>query len=144
MEGKDLQHDESMWKGAPASGFMKGQSLRENSTKAEVYLWERLKSNQFQGLKFRRQHPIGFYIVDFYCHRHKLIIEIDGGYHNTREQIEKDEERSNFLSFQGLKVIRFTNEQVLTEINFVLDTIGECCEKQFVLPYPKGSQIILK
>ena len=77
MKKKDLQHDESMWKGAPASGFLKAQSLRENATASEVYLRERLKSNQFQGLKFRRQHPIGIYIVDFYCHQNKLIIEVD-------------------------------------------------------------------
>jgi very-short-patch-repair endonuclease len=128
MEEKDFQHDESMWKGAPASGFWKARLLRENSTEAEVYLWERLKSNQFQGLKFRRQHPISIYIVDFYCHQYKLIIELDGGYHNTLEQIEKDQERTNFLSFQGLKVIRFTNEQALTEIDEVLDVIGECCK----------------
>jgi very-short-patch-repair endonuclease len=129
MKGKELHHDESMFRGAPASGFFKAQSLRENSTEAEVYLWERLKSNQFQGLKFRRQHPIGIYIVDFYCHQNRLIIEIDGGYHNTLEQIEKDKERTSFLVFQGLKVIRFTNEQLLTEIDAVLEKIGECGKK---------------
>ncbi|NGY37393.1 endonuclease domain-containing protein [Flavobacterium sp. XN-5] len=129
MKKRDSQDDESMWKGAPASGFLKAQSFRVNSTDAEVYLWERLKSNQFQGLKFRRQHPIGIYIVDFYCHQHQLIIEIDGGYHNSLEQIEKDQERTNFLSFQGLKVVRFTNEQVLREIGDVLEKIGEWCEK---------------
>ena len=128
MEEKDFQHDNSMWKGAPASGFLKAQSLRENSTEAEVYLWERLKSNQFQGLEFRRQHPIGIYIVDFYCHQHKLIIELDGEYHNTQVQIKKDQERTDFLCFQGLKVIRFTNEQALTEIDGVLDIISECCK----------------
>ena len=129
MKEKDLQYDESMWKGAPASGFLKAQSLRETLTEAEVYLWQRLKSNQFHGLKFRRQHPIGIYIVDFYCHQHKLIIELDGEYHNTLEQVEKDQERTDFLSFQGLRVIRFTNEQVLTEIDTVLEKIGECCKE---------------
>ena len=129
MKARDLQHDESMWKGAPASGFLKAQSLRENLTEAEVYLWERLKANQFQGLKFRRQHPIGIYIVDFYCHKHKLIIELDGAYHNTTDQIEKDQERSDFLNFQGLKVIRFTNDQVLIQVDFVLKEIGQYCKK---------------
>ena len=128
MKEKGLQHDESMWKGALASGFLKAQSLRENSTEAEVYLWERFKSNQFQGSKFRKQHPIGIYIVDFYCHQCKLIIELDGGYHNNLKQIEKDQERTDFLSFQGLKVIRFTNEKALTSIDEVLDIIGEYCK----------------
>jgi very-short-patch-repair endonuclease len=128
MNDKDLQHNDSMWKGAPASGFLKAQSLRVTMTEAEVHLWERLKSNQFQELKFRRQHPVGIYIVDFYCHQHKLIIEVDGGYHNTLEQIEKDQKRTDFLSFQGLRVIRFTNELVLTEIDVILEKIGECCK----------------
>ena len=127
MKQKDLQHDESMWKGAPASGFVKAQSLRENLTEAEVYLWEKLKANQFYSLKFRRQHPIGIYIVDFYCHKQKLIIELDGAYHNNKEQIENDQERTDFLNFQGLKVIRFTNEQVLIQIDFVLNEIGQYC-----------------
>jgi very-short-patch-repair endonuclease len=129
MKENDSQHDESMWKGAPASGFLKAQFLRENLTKAEIHLWDRLKANQFQGLKFIRQHPIGIYIVDFYCHQYKLIIEVDGGYHNTLEQIEKDKERTDFLNFQGLKLIRFTNEQVLTEIGSVLEKIRECCKE---------------
>ena len=140
MKKKDLQHDESMWKGAPASGFLKAQSLRENATASEVYLWERLKSNQFQGLKFRRQHPIGIYIVDFYCHQNKLIIEVDGGYHSTPEQIEKDQKRTDFLNFQGLMVIRFTNEQVLAEIDDVLEKIKECCKNYFLSPALKGGK----
>ena len=128
MKKNDLQNDDSMWKGASASGFLKAQSLRITMTEAEISLWERLKLNQFQGLKFRRQHPIGIYIVDFYCHQHKLIIEVDGAYHSALEQIEKDQKRTDFLNFQGLRVIRFTNEQVITEIECVLDEIRECCK----------------
>ncbi|WP_245181081.1 endonuclease domain-containing protein [Flavobacterium sp. XN-5] len=129
MKKDDLQHDDSMWKGAPGNGFLMAQYLRERATAAEVYLWERLKLNQFQGLKFRRQHPIGIYIVDFYCHQKKLIIEVDGEYHGDLEQVQKDTERTDFLNFQGLHVIRFSNEKVLTEIDSVLEEIGECCKE---------------
>lgn len=85
-------YDEGMWKGAPAESFRKAQNLRKNETKAEKILWIRFRNNQFGGYKFRRQHPISLFIADFYCHKLKLIIEIDGEYHNNFEQIIKDEE----------------------------------------------------
>jgi very-short-patch-repair endonuclease len=131
MDTNDLQHGDSMWKGDPMSGFSKAQSLRANMTEAEIYLWNRLKLNQFLELKFRRQHPIGIYIVDFYCHQYKLIIEVDGDYHLNLDQIEKDKNRSDFLSFQGLKVVRFSNEQVINKIESVLDKIEESCKNDF-------------
>ena len=68
-------HDEGMWKGAPSDSFTKAQFLRRNETKAEKLLWEKLRNNQLEGLKFRRQHPVNIYIADFYCHKLKLIIE---------------------------------------------------------------------
>jgi len=123
MKDNKLQHDESMFKGAPSSSFSKAQGLRSNMTKAEIVLWEVLKNNQFEGYKFRRQHPIHNFIVDFYCHRLKLIIEIDGEYHLNENQQDKDLERTGILEFQGLKVIRFTNEEVLNNLNKVLEKI---------------------
>jgi len=69
--------------------------------------------NSKLGYKFRRQHPIHKFIVDFYCHKLKLIIEVDGKYHESEGQKNSDLERSELLTFQGIKIIRFTNEEVL-------------------------------
>ena len=123
MKKATTNYDEGMWKGAPASSFGKAKSLRNNETKAEILLWEKLKNNQLGGFKFRRQHPISLYIADFYCHKLKLIIEIDGEYHFTKEQIPKDKERTNMIEFNGVQVIRFSNEEILSNIETVLQEI---------------------
>jgi len=83
MGNQNLNHDESMWKGAPANSFLLAKRLRGRMTQAEILLWEKLKNKQFKGCKFRRQHPIHQFVVDFYCHKLKLIIEIDGKYHDS-------------------------------------------------------------
>ena len=116
-------HDEGMWKGAPSDSFSKAQILRRNETKAEKLLWEKLRNNQLEGLKFRRQHPVNIYIADFYCHKFKLMIELDGDYHNQEQQKQKDEVRTEVLRLNGLKIIRFKNEEVEQDINQVLTTI---------------------
>jgi len=117
--------DNSMWKGASPDIFSKAKKLRNQMTEAETLLWERLKSNQLLGYKFRRQHPISRYIADFYCHKLNLIIELDGGYHTQSDQIKKDKERTEDLNFQGVKVIRFTNDAVLNDIDLVISKIQE-------------------
>lgn len=89
-------------------------------TDAELLLWEKLKGNKFHGLKFRRQHPISNYIADFYCHKLKLIIEIDGGYHQIEEQKKYDKERTVNLNFNDIKVLRFSNEEIIINIAKVL------------------------
>lgn len=119
-----LQHDDSMWKGAPQEIFLKAKELRKNMTTAEIMLWNVLKGNKLGGHKFRRQHPLGIYIVDFYNHKKKLAIELDGGYHETDEQKQKDLERETFLKFNDLHVIRFSNEIVITNLATVLDEIN--------------------
>jgi very-short-patch-repair endonuclease len=116
---------DNMWKDAPASVFSNANKLREHQTEAEGVLWLALKDNQVEGYKFRRQHPIGIYIADFYCHKLKLVIEIDGEYHLSEEQQLVDKERTKFLEFQGLKVIRFSNKQVLFNLPEVIDTIKD-------------------
>lgn len=123
-------YDDGMWKGAPASSFLKAQSLRNNETQAEKILWEKLRNNQLKGYKFRRQHPISLFIADFYCHQLKLIIEIDGEYHNTLEQIKKDDERTQILQDNGMKIIRFNNyeiensvDKIITEIDLIIEEI---------------------
>ena len=122
-------HDDGMWKGAPSDSFTKAQFLRRNETKAEKLLWEKLRNNQLEGLKFRRQHPVNIYIADFYCHKFKLIIELDGDYHNQEEQKQKDEVRTEVLRLNGLKIIRFKNEEVEQDINQVLITIKNKIEQ---------------
>ncbi|BAO54397.1 vitamin B12 dependent-methionine synthase activation domain-containing protein [Nonlabens marinus] len=96
---------------------------RKNPTPAENKMWEVLSNKKLDGYKFRREHIIGMYIVDFVCLRENLVIEIDGGYHDTEEQQEKDQERTNWLQEHGFRVIRFKNEQVLNDIEFVLNEV---------------------
>lgn len=129
MKKNTHQHNESMYKGAPISSFIKAKELRKNMTPAEQKLWNVLKQNKI-GVKFRRQHPILIYIVDFYCHKHRLVIELDGEYHNKKEQRFKDEERTKALQEIGLQVLRFCNNQVLNDIETVLITIKNIIEEK--------------
>ena len=122
MDKKSLQ-SENMWKGASSKIFSNAKKLREDSTAAEEKLWLAVKDNQIEGYKFRRQHPISNYIANFYCHALKLVIEIDGEYHLPEEQQLLDEKRTSAIEFQGLKVIRFTNEEILMQLPEVIDKI---------------------
>ncbi|TAH32598.1 MAG: endonuclease domain-containing protein [Alphaproteobacteria bacterium] len=97
-----------------------GNNLRQDMTLAEILLWQELKSSQLEGLKFRRQQPLGSYIADFYCPDKKLIIEIDGASHEFSIIYEKDLEKEKFLNELGCTVIRFTNEDVKKNIEGVL------------------------
>ena len=115
--------DNSMWRGASATIFSKAAKLRHEMTQSETLLWNRLRANQLLGYKFRRQHPISIYIADFYCHQLRLIIEVDGEYHNEENQIKTDKERTEDLNFQSMKILRFTNEEVINDIEAVLNTI---------------------
>lgn len=119
MKKEHPYHDESMWKGAKPVNFINAKIHRKNMTKAEMILWNELKTKKLNGYKFRRQHPIQKYIVDFYCHELKLIIEVDGGYHNEKEQIEYDKIRDNILKLKGVEILRFTNEEVFKDIQNV-------------------------
>ncbi|MBK5215083.1 MAG: endonuclease domain-containing protein [Flavobacteriaceae bacterium] len=114
-----------MWRGASPTVFSKANKLRNEMTKSEILLSEKLRANQLLGYKFRRQHPISIYVADFYCHQLSLIIEIDGEYHNEKNQIIKDEERRKDLNFQGMKILRFTNNEVITDIDSVLNKIKD-------------------
>lgn len=91
----------------------KAKLLRRNSTDAEQKLWSLLRANKLENLHFRRQQPIGKYIVDFVCFSKKLIIELDGGQHNTSENIKKDNIRTDFLKKEGFQVIRLWNNDVI-------------------------------
>jgi imidazole glycerol-phosphate synthase subunit HisF len=118
----EMNMKENMFYGAGHLIFGMAKKLRNNVTPAEMILWGRLKQ-YFPDLKFRRQHPISFYIVDMYCHSKKLIIEIDGSIHDLEEIKIKDEVRQKDLEALGLKVIRFTTQEITNELESVLQTI---------------------
>lgn len=99
------------------------RDLRNNMTDAEQMLWQRLRRKQILGLQFYRQKPILNFIVDFYCPAANLVIECDGGQHFTYEGLEADRVRDEVLVELGLVVLRFSNRQVLTEIEAVLEQI---------------------
>jgi len=104
-------------------GFAK--TLRRRSTDTENMLWRRIRAKRLQGLKFRRQEPIGKYIVDFVCYERRVIIELDGGQHNVEKK--KDEERDVWFRNEGFKVLRFWNNDALKNIEEILETIIREC-----------------
>ncbi|MDH6305847.1 very-short-patch-repair endonuclease [Parabacteroides sp. PF5-5] len=116
---------ESMFYGAPPILFELAKELRLQETEAEKYLWQFLSGKQFHGYRFKRQHPILYFIADFYCHKIKLVIEVDGSYHRVPEQYEYDKNREHELEELGIRVIRFTNEEVLFDIDSVLKKIAK-------------------
>ena len=99
----------------------RARELRRHATDAEKILWRALRDRDAINAKFRRQVPIGNYIVDFVCHAERLIIEIDGGQH--AEQSQADTRRTEFLEAEGYRVLRFWNNEVLKNLDGVLDTI---------------------
>jgi very-short-patch-repair endonuclease len=105
----------------------KAKELRRNSTDAERVLWRQLRAHRLARYKFRRQQPIGRYIVDFVCFEKQLIIELDGGQH--AEQVAYDSERSAWLRSQGFRVLRFWNHEVLQDTEAVMKVILNECER---------------
>jgi len=99
--------------------------LRKHQTDAEARLWYHLQNRQLEGFKFRREHRIGRYIVDMVCLDKKLVIEIDGGQHNEPLNQEKDEQRTNWLKNEKYDVMRFWDNDVLTNTEGVLETIRQ-------------------
>ncbi len=121
---------------APPSIFEKAKLLRQHLTKTEASLWDELRNRKL-GVKFRRQHPISFYIVDFYCHEKRLVIEVDGNYHLNSSQQNDDQVREDELQNLGLRIVRFTDEQVLKQIEKVIEEIKS--EIASAPPTPKGA-----
>ncbi len=104
----------------------RARDLRQEQTPAEARLWRHLRGKQLAGLKFRRQQPIGPFVVDFCCARHKLVIELDGHSHAGQENY--DQARTEWLEERGYRVIRFTNGQVEQQLSAVLAAIVEACQ----------------
>jgi len=101
--------------------------LRRNTTEAEEHLWKKIKGKKL-GVKFRRQHLIDRFIADFYCHECKLVIEVDGGYHNEPNQMEYDFNRAFEIEQYDIQIIRFSNDEVLLKTDFVLQEISKRVE----------------
>jgi cyclase len=112
-----------MFYGASPTLFKFARNLRDNETDAEKLLWTRISKKQIHGLHFRRQHPIVYFIADFYSHSAKLVIEVDGGIHLDRAQYRYDRERDHELSKFGLRVLRFTNDEVVNDLDSVIARI---------------------
>jgi very-short-patch-repair endonuclease len=106
---------------------MLAKALRYNLTQSETILWVKLR--ECNGLKFRRQQPIGAYIVDFVCFDANLIVEIDGGQHNEPCNKEKDEQRTEWLKSQGFQIARFWNNDVLENVEGIVHEIMEHAKK---------------
>jgi very-short-patch-repair endonuclease len=113
---KGLSVEYPMYFGATPDVFKKARELRKTETRAEKILWARLHKNQILGLQFRRQHPINRFIADFYCPKIKLVVEVDGSIHDLPEHQDYDIGRSEILDDFGITVIRFSNEQIINEI----------------------------
>ncbi|GAB03378.1 MULTISPECIES: endonuclease domain-containing protein [Acinetobacter] len=103
------------------------KTMRSNATDAESLMWQLLRAKRFMNLKFRRQHVIAPYIVDFYCHELGLVIELDGSQHSTEDAIEYDAERIKFLEALDLRVARYWNYDVLGNTEVVLGDLWSKC-----------------
>ena len=115
---------------------IRAKQLRKNSTAAERSLWRVLRSRQLAGHKFRREQPLGGFIVDFVCFEKRLVVEVDGGQHQEQKQAADDVERSAWLERQGFRVLRFWDDEVLKQIEDVKDAIWRALVESNV-PSPK-------
>jgi len=117
----------------------KAKALRKNFTDTERLLWKYLRAKQMHRYKFRRQEPIDNYIVDFVCQKKRIVIEVDGGQHSA--DAKRDNERDKWLNGQGYKVLRFWNNEVLTNTEGVLEVIRDCLNHPPLTPPLKGGEI---
>ena len=103
----------------------RAKELRQQMTPPETLMWEHLRGRRLNGLKFRRQHPLGLFIADFYCAEYRLVVEIDGGVHQN--QSDRDAQRTQQFVQYGYRVLRFRNEAIERDINRVLNEIADAC-----------------
>jgi very-short-patch-repair endonuclease len=101
------------------------KELRRNMTPSEKVLWQGLRSHKIAGFKFRRQHPIKYYIADFYCHEARLVIEVDGPIHDRIDRREHDQQRNGVMEDFGIMILRFSNEEIMYHLMEVLKKIEE-------------------
>ena len=123
MQQEPTNYHENLFKGASNSTFENARNNRKIATKAEEMMWQALRGKKVNGLKFRRQHPISTFIADFYCHEKQVVIEVDGEYHFQNDQPQYDAWRTEILEDLGVKVIRFSNQEVEDDIVSVISIL---------------------
>lgn len=121
-------YNDNLHKEAIGKLYQYGRELRQESTEAEKLLWTELRNRKLNGLKFRRQHPLDKFIVDFYCNEKKLVVEVDGDVHDENINKEYDEARTVMLAGLNITVLRFKNEEVITNVRDVLKKISEVAD----------------
>ncbi|MBT6685924.1 MAG: endonuclease domain-containing protein [Bacteroidetes bacterium] len=121
---------DNMYYGSNFFTFQKAEELRKHMTKAELILWKELRNKKLLGLKFRRQHPISRFIADFYCHKHKLVIELDGEIHLKNDVAINDKKREDEIKSLGITVLRFKNNEIINHLESVLQQISNFCNAQ--------------
>lgn len=132
---------------ASAETVLSARTLRSALTSAEEILWQALRGSRLDGLKFRRQHPLGHFVLDFFCVERQLDVEVDGGIHNTSAQAEYDVDRTRYLNEHGVHVLRVTNDEVINNLDLVLAKIRNAASptpqsppSPDVLPSGEGGQ----
>ncbi len=116
----------------------RAKELRQQMTPSEKVVWDRLRSRRLGGFKFRRQHPVGPYIADFYCATPRLVVEVDGSVHAG--QAEEDEQRSQRLAEYGYQVLRVSNMEIETDLESVISRILEACQVGAKSPLPGSGE----
>jgi very-short-patch-repair endonuclease len=116
--------------------FHRARQLRSNQTDTERILWNQLRARRLNGLRFRRQFPIGNFITDFCCKEYQLVIELDGEQHAEQRIVKKDDRRTQLIENRGYKVLRFWNNEVLTNMDGVLESILDTVAQRRPLPHP--------
>jgi very-short-patch-repair endonuclease len=116
----------------PTQTRERARSLRREGTDAERKLWYQLRAGRLKGMKFRRQHPVPPYIVDFHCEAKKLVVELDGSQHN--QAVDRD--RTRYLEAQGLKVLRYWDNEVMQQLDAVLEAIVSAAGNRTLTPTP--------
>jgi very-short-patch-repair endonuclease len=120
--------DKKMYFKAKPATISTAKLLRRNMTRSEELLWEKVKGKQIHGVRFRRQHPIDIFIADFYCHEARLVIEIDGEIHN--DQSNYDDGREAEIEEYNIKIIRFSNDQVIDDMDSVIMKIEKVVKER--------------
>ena|SRR5665647_688675 len=118
-------YNENLHNNANGSTYENARYLRQVKTAAEEKLWQSLRNRKVMNLKFRRQHPFGNYVLDFYCHEKKLCVEADGSIHNEKDIAAYDIERTKVLNESSITVLRFKNEAIINTITTVINKIEE-------------------
>ena len=129
MAQTGLSYEWSMYYGADYETRKRAIELRKSMTRSEQILWEKVRKKQIAGYKFRRQHPIEFFIADFYCHQLRLVIEIDGEVHSSGDQKEWDRNRKARMEEFGIRELRFSNSQIENNVTEVLNQIEKKCKE---------------